>query len=614
MTPGPVNLGVCGGSAPVRPPTAAATTPSAASASAPLRADHLPPAPTTPAAPPVTAAYPPTVRGKFLFAGDEKFYVRGVTYGTFRPRADGGEVPEPEVVERDFALMAANGINAIRTYTVPPRWLLDAAQRHRLRAMIGLPVERYIGFLADGSKDAADIEEVVRAGVRACAGHPAVLCYAIGNEIPASVARWFGRRRVERYLERLYRAAKADAPGSLVTYVNYPSTEYLQLDFLDLVCYNVYLETQERLRAYLARLQTHAGERPLVMSEIGLDSRRNGEPVQARTLDWQVRSAFAAGCAGAFVYAWTDEWYRAGADVDDWAFGLTRRNRRPKPALRAVRQAFADVPFAPALAWPRVSVVVCTCNGSRTIRDCLEGLKQLAYPDYEVIVVDDGSTDTTAAVARQYDCRLIRTGNRGLASARNTGLEASTGEIVAYIDDDAYPDPEWLTYLAATFMSTSHAAVGMSSFPITRRSTSPAATWRSGKPASRPSAGSIRSFAPPVMTWTYAGGCSSGAGRSASARPPWSGTTGGIPCAPTGSSRSGTAGPRRCWSASGPRNTTARATSAGPAASTGTGSPARSAGAGRASTTVSGALRRISRSTSPRRACSRRCRRRPSGI
>ena len=460
MTPGPVNLGVCGGSAPVRPPTAAATTPSAASASAPLRADHLPPAPTTPAAPPVTAAYPPTVRGKFLFAGDEKFYVRGVTYGTFRPRADGGEVPEPEVVERDFALMAANGINAIRTYTVPPRWLLDAAQRHRLRAMIGLPVERYIGFLADGSKDAADIEEVVRAGVRACAGHPAVLCYAIGNEIPASVARWFGRRRVERYLERLYRAAKADAPGSLVTYVNYPSTEYLQLDFLDLVCYNVYLETQERLRAYLARLQTHAGERPLVMSEIGLDSRRNGEPVQARTLDWQVRSAFAAGCAGAFVYAWTDEWYRAGADVDDWAFGLTRRNRRPKPALRAVRQAFADVPFAPALAWPRVSVVVCTCNGSRTIRDCLEGLKQLAYPDYEVIVVDDGSTDTTAAVARQYDCRLIRTGNRGLASARNTGLEASTGEIVAYIDDDAYPDPEWLTYLAATFMSTSHAEVG----------------------------------------------------------------------------------------------------------------------------------------------------------
>src|SRR2546422_2257018 len=175
------------------------------------------------------AAVRPRVRGKFLFLGDEKLYIRGVTYGTFRPRADGTEVPEPAVVERDFALMAANGINAIRTYSVPPRWLLDAAQRHNLRVMVGLPVERYIGFLAD-KKDAPDIEGLVRAGVRASAGHPAVLGYAIGNEIPASVARWFGRRRVERYLERLYHAAKDEAPGSLVTYVNYPSTEYLQLE------------------------------------------------------------------------------------------------------------------------------------------------------------------------------------------------------------------------------------------------------------------------------------------------------------------------------------------------------------------------------------------------
>src|SRR5437870_1264402 len=406
------------------------------------------------------AALRPSVRGKFLFVGDEKLYVRGVTYGTFRPRADASEVPEPDVVERDFALMAQNGINAVRTYSVPPRWLLDAALRHRLRVMVGLPVERYIGFLADKKKGAPDITELVRSGVRACAGQPAVLCYAIGNEIPASVARWFGRRRVERYLEGLYRVAKDEAPDSLITYVSYPSTEYLRLDFLDLVCFNVYLECQERLQAYLARLQTLAGDRPLIMTELGLDSRRHGEHMQARTLDWQVRSAFASGCAGAFVYAWTDEWHRAGEDVADWDFGLTRRDRSPKPALRAVRETFADVPFSPTLPWPRVSVVVCTYNGGRTIRDCLEGLGRLEYPDYEVIVVDDGSTDRTAAIAPDYDCRLIRTENRGLANARNTGLKAATGEIVAYLDDDAYPDPQWLTYLAATFMSTSHAGVG----------------------------------------------------------------------------------------------------------------------------------------------------------
>src|SRR5205814_2911897 len=64
-----------------------------------------------------------------------------------------------------------------------------------------------------------------------------------------------------------------------------------------------------------------------------LDSMRNGEEAQAQTLDWQLRTTFAAGCCGAFVFSWTDEWHRGGADVDDWAFGLTDGERRPKPAL-----------------------------------------------------------------------------------------------------------------------------------------------------------------------------------------------------------------------------------------------------------------------------------------
>ena len=188
------------------------------------------------------------VRGKFIFRGEDKVYIRGVTYGTFRPREDGSEYPDPDVVEQDFAMMAANGLNTVRTYTVPPRWLLDTAQNHGLHVMVGLPMERYVGFLTD-KKGAPDIPELVRAGVRACADHPAVLCYTIGNEIPAPIVRWHGRRRIERYLERLYWAAKAEDPDGLVTYVNYPSTEYLQLPFLDLVCFNVYLESQERLAA-----------------------------------------------------------------------------------------------------------------------------------------------------------------------------------------------------------------------------------------------------------------------------------------------------------------------------------------------------------------------------
>lgn len=401
----------------------------------------------------------PRVGGKFLFVGNEKLWVKGVTYGTFRPQADGSEFPTPERVEQDFARMAAHGINSVRTYVPPPIWLLDLARRTGLRVMVGLAWEQHVAFLDDRPL-IRTIEGRIRDGVRACAGHPAVLCYSIGNEIPPSIVRWHGRHRIERFLKRLYRIAKAADPEGLVTYVNFPTTEYLQLPFLDLSCFNVYLERQGDFEAYLARLQNLVGERPLLMAEIGLDSRRNGEAQQAESLDWQLRSAFAAGCAGAFVFSWTDEWYRGGFEIEDWDFGLTARDRTPKPALAAVEKAYADAPFPADLDWPRVSVVVCSYNGAATIRDTMEGLQALAYPNFEVIVVNDGSTDNTPRIAAEYDVKLISTKNRGLSNARNIGWQNATGEIVAYIDDDAYPDPHWLHYLAHTFMTTDFVGVG----------------------------------------------------------------------------------------------------------------------------------------------------------
>ena len=75
----------------------------------------------------------PTVRGKFLFAGDNKLYIKGVTYGTFRPGNCGNEFHDAREVEQDFAQISGNGINTVRTYTVPPRWLLDLALQYGLR-------------------------------------------------------------------------------------------------------------------------------------------------------------------------------------------------------------------------------------------------------------------------------------------------------------------------------------------------------------------------------------------------------------------------------------------------------------------------------------------------
>src|SRR3989441_5312533 len=324
----------------------------------------------------------PTVSGKFLSNSGERLWIRGVTYGTFRPSPSGDHYPDRATTESDLRQIAANGLNAIRTYTVPPRWLLDLAYNHRLRVMVGLSWDQHVAFLEDKAC-ARQAEERVRAGVRACAGHPTILCYAVGNEIPAPIVRWHGSGAVERYLERLYHAVKEEDPDGLVTYVNYPTTEYLDLSFLDLMCFNVYLESQDRLKAYLDRLQNIAGDRPLILAEIGLDSGRHGEVGQARVLDSQIRAVFASGCAGAFVFGWTDEWYRGGHEIEDWDFGLTRRDRHPKAALGSVRRAFSEVPFAPRPSRPRVSVVVCTYNGARTLRDCLEGLSKLEDPNSE---------------------------------------------------------------------------------------------------------------------------------------------------------------------------------------------------------------------------------------
>src|SRR5262249_45175886 len=244
------------------------------------------------------------------------------------------------------------------------------------------------------------------------------------------------------------------------TYVNYPTTEYLELSCIDFVSFNVYLESAQRLAAYLARLQNLAGERPLLLAEVGLDSRRNGLNRQADTLKWQVETIFEAGCAGTFVFAWTDEWNVAGNEIEDWDFGLTTRDRQPKPALGSVTRAFREIPFTSDQDWPRISVVVCSFNGTGTIGETLTALSRLNYPDYEVIVVDDGSTDKTASIARSHGVRLVQTKNKGLSNARNLGWEAATGSIIAYIDDDAYPDRDWLPFLAASFMRTDHAGIG----------------------------------------------------------------------------------------------------------------------------------------------------------
>jgi GT2 family glycosyltransferase len=413
----------------------------------------------------LTGAEAVELSGRFFFLDGQKFFLKGVTYGPFSP-SQGVPFPDRGRVELDFALMTKLGANCLRTFTPPPEWLLDIAAAYGLRVLIGIPWAQHSSFL-DSKETQAEIRNTIARTVAVSNDHPAALAYLVGNEIPPEIVRWYGSDRVRDFLRGLVDSARSVAPDKFVSYANFPSTEYLEIDFVDFVAFNVYLHHEADFRRYLFHLHNLAGDRPLVLTEIGIDSMRQGTDAQAKTLAWQVRSSFEIGVAGTFIFSWTDDWYafplsgNGGFQVENWSFGVVDRNRRQKPAFWAVKDAY-DNPLPPALPTdPKVSVVVCVYNGERTIDSCLSSLEKLNYPNYEVVVVNDGSADKTREIAESYDyIRLINQENKGLSEARNVGIRASKGEIIAFTDADCMVDADWLTYLVARFQSTEFAAVG----------------------------------------------------------------------------------------------------------------------------------------------------------
>lgn len=133
----------------------------------------------------------------------------------------------------------------------------------------------------------------------------------------------------------------------------------------------------------------------------------------------------------------------------------------------AVMPDAAPVPSKPQSV-PFVSVVVPVYNSARFLPKCLDALLAQTYPGdrYEVIVVDDGSTDASAVVAHgcldnwEGATHVLQTPNGGPASARNHGVEASSGDIVAFIDSDCVAERDWLASLTELFVTNDVAGVG----------------------------------------------------------------------------------------------------------------------------------------------------------
>lgn len=409
-------------------------------------------------------------------------FLKGVSYGPFAPREDGEPLPPDAIIRTDLEAMRRAGVNTLRLHVPPPRSFLDLCAEFGMRVLITLPWEQHIDFLRRRSVRSG-IRRSLRDAVRERAGHCAILGYLVGNEIPPQMVRWLGPVRVQHFLEDLVRICRREDPEALYSYATYPPTEYLFPDRVDFVCVNVYLHDTDRLERYLRRMQNLVGDLPLVLGEFGMDTQRHSENEQAALIESQVHTAIRTGTAGAVVFAWTDEWFRGGRLIDDWAFGVVDAERRPKQALAALTQAWGDTEPATRLRepLPAVSVIVCAYNAAATLGECLQSLTELRYSSYEVIVVDDGSDDETAAVAGRFaGVQCLQLAHQGLSAARNAGAAAASGEILAYLDADCMADPDWLAALVERFQAGDFAAVGGPNIPP------PAQSWLQAAVAAAP--------------------------------------------------------------------------------------------------------------------------------
>ena len=112
------------------------------------------------------------------------------------------------------------------------------------------------------------------------------------------------------------------------------------------------------------------------------------------------------------------------------------------------------------------SVIICTHNGAERMDECLRAVYRMNYPRFEVIVVDDGSSDHLAEIVQRFPrVKFIQIEHSGLSAARNAGAAAASGEFLAYTDDDCQPDSAWLFWLADAFEKHDWALCGGPNLP-----------------------------------------------------------------------------------------------------------------------------------------------------
>lgn len=364
--------------------------------------------------------------GKFFSRAGQKFFLKAMRLPEVGSTLDLNR--KLELSRRLEDLRAAHTTSLVlnEAQTSP---LLDLAAHTGLHALVELSIQP--AELLDPDRISQVINRVAHT-VAIWRHHPALIGYLLDCPVAPDLLKERGVKRLQRAIGRLIRAIRMRDSRALVALRHRPSTVALAMAAEDFIYASVGGLEPAELARFVTALHNLAMARPVVIEF----------PEAAPGQDELVAAAFGVGAAGVVAPP-------VSRPAPAQFLGI--RMARPDELAPFVSLNGTCPPTPPRT--PMVSVVICAYNAERTMRSCLESLTHLKYRNYEVVIVDDGSRDRTAEIAMDFpQFRLIRQPNKGLSVARNVGLHAACGEIIAYTDSDCVVDPDWLTLMVSAMV------------------------------------------------------------------------------------------------------------------------------------------------------------------
>jgi O-antigen biosynthesis protein len=365
--------------------------------------------------------------GKSFLLDGSPFRFRGLRYRRSPELADPPD-RDADQLRLDLAAIAAAGYTVVSTPALPPP-AIEQATASGLRFMLELD-DPNLNRLATASRRQrsrliGEASTRLRRAVQAWGGSETLVGVALGGspQVGRSRAEFDIARRVANELA----IALQDEDASLLTAWRsaWPVDSGCPPEF-DFLIADFEVSRRDELVPALMACHCDVGDRPLVLGSVSVTNAGQGGE---RDIGWLIDTALRCGAGGTIAQVWSQP---ETAEPDS---KTVRTNRL------TVRDLDVD--------WPPISVVVCAYNAEATLEECLSHCDRLEYPKLELLVVDDGSTDATPAIARGHPrTQLITIPHAGLTVARNVGYQSARGDLIAYLDPDAYPSPEWPWYLA----------------------------------------------------------------------------------------------------------------------------------------------------------------------